>query len=331
MAGRQNRRSQKKNVRQTRRRRRIGRKQSGLGRIIATGAKSLISSIPVVGTTLASIADFGFKAFGLTTVSKPTVGSTLSGDVRQSSLVARFEITPASILAGSKGCVQLDMGKKIISQYAEGRIININIEIIPVGDLNKRAGDWHLAFQPYFCPGSSSEAGVNSIWLPTEQGIHHMYISRTGPANKTLSLNYRPRPVDGSAFQFGDLSRGYGEIAIRYDNYCRADYGDFKASEFGCDVKISGTVETRTSAAMPPTSSGGYVFDTLVLDRLKSVGMYIMNPSRPNPWTCILNTGFSCTDQDGYCTVSGIVRQFKESCSSVTMIDDFENLMMSSE
>lgn len=327
MAGRKfqnKRKSQKKSKALRRYRRPRAATQSGLGRVIASGVKSLVATIPVVGDTLKNVADIAFKHFGFTTKDITlTKGSSFSAvETKQLALVSRFWLTPATILAGSKGCIQVDMGRKIMSQYCEGKVRVVTIRVNPSGQLAKLQGDWHLSLQPFFSDDSDHEPGIASSWLPTEQGIHHSYLSTTGKASTPLQITYRPRIADGRAFMFQDLASAFAEVNIRYDCMTRSDYSEFSANDIGFDIKISGTVETRTTSTMPSNQYGGYLFATTVDDKLKDVAAFIANPAKK--WIIsVQNTDYSCTSDNGLCKVTGKILDVRESSISLADKMDF--------
>lgn len=307
-------------------RRRRTNKSSGLGRIITKGVKSLVASIPVVGGVLKDIADIAFKQVGLTTAtSTPTVKGDFKSDVRQCSLVSRFHITPAAIVAGSSGAIQMDDGRTFMTQYAEGRVMNLTIRVNPSGAFGSMKGDWHMGFQPFYDINTIYEPGIKEMnWLPSEQGIHRAYISTTAPAHKPLQISYQPSVRDGDAYQFQDLGSEYGEISIRYDSYARDEFSDFKPSDISFDIKISGTVELRVTAmglhpdANKPSGSGGYVHTTTVKDMLTGVKAFVVNPTK---WILSLadDEKYSCKSANGLCAVTGTVQAIRSRYESVSL------------
>lgn len=268
----------RKNIKNKNRRRRA--RNVTIGNIVASGAKTLISSIPVIGDVLKNILDFRFKNYNLTSTDYPflKLGDTFKLEEKQTltSLTAKFSVYPVAILCGSRGCIMKN-DKTIISQYLDGRISSITIKIIPSGSYKDRAGDWHLGFQPFFNEQDLNTADIKDTSASTELGIHHMFLSTSGPANRTLSLTYRPRVVDGRAFQFIPLNQPYGMVSIRYDHYNRASYvADISPEEFACDTKISGTVITRMTG---PQASGVHEFSVFVDDKYKGVDSFVRTPN----------------------------------------------------
>lgn len=270
--------------------RRNNRRGSGLGRLIASGTKTLISSIPGIGGVLSKVADIFFKSVGLTS-QHLAIGSTLV-EPPKTSLAAKFDITPACILSGSSGCIVKDK-HEIYSQYVDARITSCTIRVIPSGASHTRCGDWHLGLQPYLMREDIAEPDTLA---PTELGIHHMMYSVSGPATKPLAIHYRPRVTDGLAFHFNKLEDSVLHVAIRYDCYARPKdlYSkEFTAEDFSCDIKISGTLETRVSNEGVTVKS----YKRFVADRLKS-GMYLENHNGDSWFLEKFENGFRVTKQN---------------------------------
>lgn len=309
---------------QTRRRRTS--RRSGLGRIITKGVKSLVASIPVVGDVLKDIADVAFKHVGLTSVTRtPNIDEVFKGDVHQCSLVSRFHITPATIVACSSGAIQMDDGRTFMTQYAEGRLINLTIRINPCGVMGKMQGDWHLGFQPFYDIDTEFEPGIKEDgWLPSEQGIHRAFRSTTAPAHKPLQITYQPTVRDGKAYTYQDLDSEIGEVSIRYDSYGRDDFSEFKPSDISFDIKISGSVELRVTAmglhpdASKPAGSGGYVHSATVHDKLKNVKAFVVSPKH---WVLAIkdDAKYVCTSADGKCSLEGTVGAIRTRYESISL------------
>lgn len=275
-----------------------------LGKLIAKGVKSLVSSVPVIGSVLDSVADFAFKAFGITNSTLERAFDAVQVD--HTALVARFHITPACLLVGSRNCIQIDMGRKVMTQYRDGRVINVTVKVQPINPVSKRNGDWSLALQPFFASEDRGAAGLSSTWNPTEQGMHHMYLSVSGPASQPLTLTYSPKMADGLAYHFMPLDSTFAEVVIRWEQPIRSTYATPSADDFACETIISGTLEQRLSAAMPPNNSGGYTITTTVVDVIKPVGMFIK--SIPMNTTFQTFSSVKCEDREKFCLVSGELR-----------------------
>lgn len=265
-----------KNVRKTtkkiRGRRAIRRKSnSNIGKLIGTGIKSLISSIPMVGPVLSDIADFAFKSIAVTKDNLKIGDVVKPDDLKHCCLAASFLIKPSAILCGSRACVT-DLNKRIISEYIDGRVISMTITVFPSGAFGQRNGDWHLGFHPLFNESDIDSKDFKDPSQPTEQGIHHMYMSTSGPAHKSLSLTYRPKIHDGRAFQFVNLDKPYGMIAIRFDNYDRSVYSEFTPDQFSCDTRVTGKIEVRSTG---PQKSGVHYYTDFVTDKIESVEGWI--------------------------------------------------------
>lgn len=290
--------------RTTRRRKPASRSQgSGVGRLIAKGVKSLVAAVPGIGPALESVADFAFKALGYA-LTPPSInrGTYSFTGVENTTQVARVQLTLSTVVSTSQFSIQMNMARKFMCAFCDGRLIRLHILVQPTNPMSKREGEWTMAFQPYFCAGDEDRKGFGEDWNPHLGNINKMYLSATGSASRPLSLTYRPRVCDGRAYNFQALNAPFGELVIRFSQPNRNSYEMFKADDFACDVIVSGDVELREAPSMPPSDSGGYEFDRTEKDLLVKVGMYVhyvgglghVYPVKPG-FTCGLDSsGRSC-------------------------------------
>jgi len=288
-----------------RRRRRSRTGAADRGRLITWGCKTLVSTIPSTGKILSGVVDYTFKPLGLVDdLSRARKGRYLNDIItRYVSLAARFNIHATCILAGSRTSLSVD-SRSILTQYADARIVNLMIKLIPSGILSSRSGCWHIGFQPFFNDSDETRAGIaEKTWVPTEQGIHRTYLSATGPASKPLVIEYTPAVQDGRAYMFNPLDSAFGQISIRYDCYDREKYLEFTPEDFNCDTIVSGLIETRVTSSMPSTNHGAYRYDVFVTDKL---GRGTINLQQPGIRSVNLRLD-TCIPDDSYCINNGLV------------------------
>lgn len=254
-------------------RRAVGR--PSIGKLVATGVKSLLSSVPAVGSVLSEIADFGFKALGVATSVSVSGSKFSASEVRFINLCARFDVRRSILLVGSRSCIQADSDRKVYSQYTDGRVVKMTIKILPINISEQRSGDWSLSFQPFFSPDDYKSPALDNASMPSAQGMKHMYLSTTGSASQPLTLQFVPNIHDGAAFQFASLDDPIGQVAIRFDQPVRATYGQFTANDFACQVIISGSMDLRTSGATCSTGTSVKTFNVTVDDKLKDVASVV--------------------------------------------------------
>lgn len=249
--------------------------EPSIARVVARGVKELVSSIPVMGNTLGSLADLAFKAFGLTqtdmTTAKPGQKlSIIATDVTR--LYARFLIYPVALLVGSRVTLPSDTNRAITTPYCDGRVISLTVTIRPTNAVLQRQGEWHMSIQPYF--NVTDEKYLTSPYksAPYEEAMRRCYLSTSGPASQPLALTYRPRVQDGRAYQYNRLDTAFAEITILFTQYVRDNYAHFSAQEFAPEILVSGQVEMRAadpggsyhSTADQPAL--GFTFTTMVRD-----------------------------------------------------------------
>lgn len=284
---------------------------TGLGRAIATGVKSLVSGVPTLGPILGKTADFFFKAIGLVS-SDVQPGQRTINDVAVNALQANIGISVASLIMGSKLCIQIPSPQQraVKVNYHEARVIELTIEVIPNNPIQKRAGELTLTFQPFFTEddlkaGGASPYDKSPIY---QESLRRQFLNTSGPADRILSVTYRPRPADGLAYQYRCLwdtenNRDLiGQCCIFYRNVARDTQADFTPSEFHCQVVVSGKFETRAS----PSSARELTLNRAVQDTLATIGMYIITPNRL--LYCKNDASYQCkVSNDGTkCVVSGV-------------------------
>lgn len=165
-----------------------------------------------------------------------------------------------------------------------------------------------MSFQPFFALGDSKTPGFKETWMPTDQGMKHAYLSTTNTVNRPLVLTYKPRVADGIAYSFQSLDSIFREVAIVFKDPNRDVYSSFKPSEFNCQVVMTGKVELRVPPTMPPSDTGGYSFNTTIVDPLSNVGMFVLVKTPDSIAPKVLNvgaTGFKCVDNERTCKITG--------------------------
>lgn len=232
-----------------------------VGKIIARGVKELVSSVPVIGPILGSLADVTFQSFGLSRRDLYAYGpgSTIpstAGDVAICRMYTRFDVFPAALLVGSKVALPSDTNRAVTTTFVDGRVISLTVTLRPSSAVLTRQGEWHLSIQPYFNvtdydqsgdPNINQPGGISSQYPPYEEAMRRNYLSTSGPASQPLALTYKPRVQDGRAYQYNRMDSRFCHVSILYTQYIRDAYTTFPASEFAPEILISGSVELRGS------------------------------------------------------------------------------------
>lgn len=284
------------------------------GQLIAKGVKSLVSSVPAIGSILATAADFAFRSIGLASTVVEESGQIMA-EVENFALAARFSIKLCSLLCGSRSCVQVDQGRQVLCEYLDGRVIQLTIRVMPTNPSSQRAGEWCLTLQPFFASGDETSAGfanqLQGTVFPMWQEQRRAFLSVVGPSDKPLVLRYRPRVTDGRAFGFQYLGSVFGEISIMYRSFARSNAAAFSVGEFSCETIVEGILECRTTPSAGTGTilqqgtnaslvQGAYAYDTTVDDRLKAVKYQILEPNGSH-----VLSNHSEQIVDGKCIVKG--------------------------
>lgn len=245
-----------------------------------------MSSVPIIGTSLGQLSDLAFKAFGFTEVNLSggvPPGTTISLDAKVTRLAARFLVYPCALLVGSKAGIIADNNRSVITPYCDGKVIHLTVTVRPTSQILDRQGEWTLAINPFF--NVTDEGNLSTDEYPSESSLRKAYLSTTGPASQPLALTYRPRIVDGRAYQYNKLDTGFCEVVVMFSQTIRDNYVNFSAAEFAPEVLLSGSLEMRgadpggrshvrivtTDGEIKDTKIGGYKYDYMVRDLLTNI------------------------------------------------------------
>lgn len=163
--------------------------EPSIARVIARGVKELVSGTPIIGGVLGSLADFVFKAVGVsqTDMSKYAIGTPVSADVSITRLYSRFQIYPVALLVGSRAALPTDTNRAVTTPYLDGRVISMTVTIRPENAVLYRQGEWHLSIQPYFnVTDDPDQGGIASQKPPYEEAMRRCYLSTTGQRRNHL-------------------------------------------------------------------------------------------------------------------------------------------------
>lgn len=281
--------------------------------MIARSVKTLVSSIPSVGSTLGLIADFAFKALGFSQTiavdqKAHTIGAT---DTEHYQLAARFQIRVLALLENSSSVIPASISpffSSFYSAYRDGRVRSLTIRAMPTGPLANRAGDWSLAFSPFFHDLDAGNDAISGKHLPSWVMMKRAAAYAYGPASKPLIIRFRPQLSDGRPSQFLPLDGTYGVVTIMVRLLGRDSKDEIKASEFTCETVVEGVVELRSALVSNDAGSdvGGAFKYTVypVIDSLANVGGAVYHTKTKTLYE-LKSDGYLCTPGETGCFVSG--------------------------
>lgn len=261
--------------RQTKRSRRVRQPTRGgnsanatkvVGRLIASGVRTLLGVLP--GSTItAPIADFIFKSLNVSS-SNPTGTSPVFvfDTTFPIMLSGQFSISPAVIFYASRGAIQVPSAlQEVSSVFSMARVLECTVRVIPTNAEGLRNGELILGLQPRFSIDQPSPA-TKIMDLPNS--ISSLYLSVRGTGDKPLTLRYRPRLSDGRTFNFMSMKDTFADVAVIYSQPVRASYGNFTVSDFSAQVEVRGRLELRGG------DGTGYPanYPAAVVDNLSTLG-----------------------------------------------------------
>lgn len=272
----------------------------GIGSLIASGVKNILSYLPGA-PLLQNIADFGFKALGITKAELAVNQSYTNVSTSFYGMGARFCINCVPLLLGSSvGCRGVNTtGKPIVRvDFSDVRVAELIIRLNPLGEQAKRGGEWSLGWSPYYDREDHLRmmAGKASVHVPSDVDVSIAPYMVQGPANRPLVLRWRPRPHDSFANDFHPLpiqqreswlsaATWLGCVSINFLEANRVVYTPMTAADFSASVLISGKFETRrgddTSLSSSAGVHGGQEFSMSdgVLDCLRTTACSVIHSS----------------------------------------------------
>lgn len=292
---------------------------SGLGRLIARGVKNLISYLPGA-PILKQIADFGFKAVGLTELELTTahlVGVKVTDvETYYVALASKFCFSVIPLVMSSQAGVRR-MGKyatdpklreEVVLDATAYRIYDLEIIVNPVDKVSSRAGEWTLAFMPFYT-NTDYKVMSEDKRIPDLDQLKRFPYSVTGPTSRPLALRYRPSVRDDFAYRWHELGgivgsmkvEWFGCVCIYYMEANRVAHTMFTAADFAAGVVLRGRYELR----QPPSSVNPVAY-TMVDDGIMDCLAGSITELRCKNGRLWLSSE-KCVDDGTKCKVDGVI------------------------
>lgn len=283
---------------------------SSVGRMFATGVRNVISLLPG-SSVLSPIADIILKTVGLATDVQED-RTRVSGTTSMYGLATKFAICPAHIMVASKvgwKSRPVDYTTVVHTEFREARIVEIEVSVEPANQISSRTGEWILSLYPFY-DESDHDMFQADTSIPDRVLLHQAPFSTTGSASLPLALKFRPRVTDGFAFHFNKPTITRLGVVVRYEDYNRENYVDFKSDEFGVSLVLKGKVELRSAQANVKDN----FYTGKINDLLATVGHQF---TFGNKTYVIASSDFKCTPtKDGKsCKVSGTMLTSPDLCN----------------
>lgn len=296
----------------------------GLGSLVASGVKNILSYLPGA-PLLQGIADFGFKAIGLTSSTLKVADKVENVPVSFYGMGARFCINCIPLLLGSSvGCRGTSTtGKPFVTvDFSDVRVSELTIRLNPLGEQAKRGGEWSLGWSPYYDREDHRRmmAGKASVTVPSDVDVSIMPYMVQGPASRPLVIRWRPKPHDSFANDFHPLpirqreswessASWLGCVTINFLEANRVVYTPMTAADFSASVLISGRFETRrgddTSITVKGSTGGqDFTMGNGVLDCLGNTACSVYHKTG---YASLVDATISATTDGASSLVSGTV------------------------
>lgn len=243
---------------------------------MARGVRTLLSILP--GSKLkGGIADFKFRSMGVTddvTVLDPKTCS-VTGTKYVIGLTALFHLALKDIMIDSFSHGTRLNAADWVTNFEGGRLLSLEIVVIPQARLSQRQGQLAVAFIPF-----RSKEEVD-YYNKTKQGMSYEQVklipgSKSASALQTIRLSFTPRASDGRLFFDIGLNDQIGAVSIGFEQTNRISYGRFPLDVFSCTVTVSGVVELQRPHEVPYASKFARKLD----DKLSHVDAVMMTVDR---------------------------------------------------
>lgn len=248
---------------------------TGFGSLVAKGIRTLLSTLP--GSTLTvGIADFVFKSLGYTESFQVSEDGAFTAQMKVTALTANFHIALKDVLFDS-----YTHGTKLntttwTSNYQSGRLISLQVKIVPETPYGERRGVLGAAFIPFRTEEENTWYDSNAAGVLIEQ-LKRIPGAKTGPAGRTITLNFRPKATDGRLHFDMPLKAEIGAVVISFDQTSRDAYSMFTADQFSAMVYISGAVKLQR----PQEEPNQIAYARKIDDKLASKVAFIKRPNDP--------------------------------------------------
>lgn len=224
-------------------------KRNPFSALIVTGVRTIISALPG-SPFLLPIADLLFTSLGFSNKDGEFVTTTKifkSSEVAFNGVTGVTPLHYVNIMARTSTCARdVEKGPTVWANtpYTDAKLISLTINASPDSIQGKRSGLWTIAFFPFRNVNDESEMGKS--YRPLSVGeLQSMAGSVTGPADKPLSLTFKPTPADGFIYQYNYMSKAFGLLAVAYEEDIRMSYHEITADDWAPNITLRGTISLR--------------------------------------------------------------------------------------
>jgi len=281
-------------------------KRNPFAALVVTGVRALIAALPG-STFLSPIADIVFTSLGMS--EKKTSTSALLTEIDKvayNGMSGMTLIHYVNILARTPNAV-LDLTKGetpwLNTPFVDAKLESVTITAAPDSIRSKRSGRWAIGFFPFRNRDDKKEMFNNYRPISLSQ-LERMAGTVVGPADRPLSLSFRPRPVDGLAYQYNQISESFGMLVVAYSEDIRTSYHEFTADDWAPNLVVRGSLSLR----QPFMAGGslGFADQTEKLPVPFRASIRAVNEVAGKRILDFSSTSWKCTkNDDGTCKVSG--------------------------
>lgn len=268
-------------------------------------ARTLISFLPG-NSVIQTIADFGFKALGVTdAVSSVNENGQIKNvaDVQVIGTCAMFDIDTSDVLAFTNRITPDFQKKEFFTPITAVKMRFINFKVINTTPSSTKQGQWAAAFIPYKNSLSSGIwNGHNKIF--TFQKICQLPGARIGNASQPLFLRYAFKNPNDYGTRVQTLSSAFGRIVIGFEDYQRKSYKALDASEFQCSVEITGSMKAWQGLPLGEKLKAGYK----IVDKLATPDQMLVLNKQTNEWFHFLDPEYHHHDNGVIVRSSKIIK-----------------------
>lgn len=284
-------------------------KRMSVPSFIFEGAKTLVGSIPGIGPLLANIADFGFKALGITKT--PIFSATQSFAAEETEvfgLGADMVLPMATPWKNSELCTVQASSSALLPTYQSAfttvKLVNIQIKLLPSSKVSDRQGEWAMVFVPFLGPEDILEHKIQARTgdVPTFNGVCRSPGAVYGSASRPLVLNYSTRS-NAYLQMFHSEDTFIGALRIAYQDTLRDRFIGFTASEVAPEVQISGHMIPGNMAR-----TGMHTIQHRPWDNIQSTAMSLVSGNGHRVISLQKDANFKCIENGTNCKVTGQAR-----------------------
>lgn len=304
-------------------------KRNPFSALVVTGVRTIISALPG-SAFLLPVVDLLFTSLGFSTKDGEYLTSTKLFESKEVAFNGVTGVTPlhyVNIMARTSACARdVEKGPNVWANtpYTDAKLISLTISASPDSIQGKRSGLWTIAFFPFRNVNDESEMGKG--YRPLSVGeLQAMAGSVTGPADKPLMLTFKPTPADGFIYQYNNMSKAFGLLAVAYEEDVRTSYHEITADDWAPNITIRGTISLRQPSLRRGGATGfeDKTDKTIVTTPRASILFKELQVANGKSYRRIDYAGddFKCTKGDGTCSIKGKLSQTMVKESELSLDD----------